>query len=43
MVEELDYPLEKRNRPELVQRQKLFVDECKHIENLLEAVGQEAL
>ena len=43
MVEEVYLPLVRRNRLGLVQRQELFVDECRHTENPLEAVVQEAM
>jgi len=43
MVEEVHLPLVRRNRLGLVQRQELFVDECRHTENPLEAVVQEAM
>ena len=43
MAEEVDLPLERTNRTELVQRHELFTDECRHSENALKAVVQEAM
>jgi len=43
MVEDVDLPLERRNQPELVQRQDFFVDERRRIWNPLEAVVHVAL
>jgi len=39
MAEELNLPVERRNQLELVQRQELFTDECRHIKNPLEIVA----
>jgi len=43
MAEEVDLPLERTNRTELVQRHELFTDECRHSENPLKVVVQEAM